>query len=196
MDVHIQCASISKDLRELQHKPNSHCNCAGVHKEILQMAKDAFSKVRRRNDSQADFNRFHGELAEQHKVLLDSLKICKTLESMCKHGRKVKDVYEGSVVIRLSCPTLVSLEDLWNMYQSRELENILYKAFITDSLKNKFHASDIQLTVTLCHEQYHICRRWLGKVSPNIYLSGKYNVMYAKFGNCDMKLSVWYHFTL
>ena len=72
---------------------------------------------------------------------------------------KVMLVTIGSLVITLQCPTLESLEKLWNSYCSGYLNEIVERLLVTDDLRKKLGLDNVRLTTTIEEENYLICKR-------------------------------------
>jgi len=72
---------------------------------------------------------------------------------------KVMLVTIGSLVITLQCPTLESLEKLWNSYCSGHLNDIVEKLLVTDDLRRKLGLDNVRLYTTIEEENYLICRK-------------------------------------
>ena len=72
---------------------------------------------------------------------------------------KVMLVTIGSLVITLQCPTVESLEKLWNSYCSGYLNEIVERLLVTDDLRKKLGLDNVRLTTTIEEENYLICKR-------------------------------------
>ena len=72
---------------------------------------------------------------------------------------KVMLVAFKSLVITLQCPTLESLEKLWNSYCSGYLNEIVERLLVTDDLRKKLGLDNVRLTTTIEEENYLICKR-------------------------------------
>ena len=78
---------------------------------------------------------------------------------------KVMLVTFKSLVITLQCPTLESLEKLWNSYCSGCLNEIVERFLVTDELRRKLGLDNVRLTTTIEEENYLICKRAFGETS-------------------------------
>ena len=68
-------------------------------------------------------------------------------------------VDNGSVIIIVACPTLETLEHLWNDYLFGELDKVAERCFVTDELKKKLNLETICLKVFIKEENYLNCRK-------------------------------------
>ncbi|KAK3600361.1 hypothetical protein CHS0354_015502 [Potamilus streckersoni] len=168
IDLRLTCDSIAEKtrqikeiLKELKHD-DKKCDCSKVEEEILTMARDAFAKIRRQDDSKPSFQQFSKELQETNDTVYQSLKILAGMKSLCKYGRSLEDILPGSVIFRLNCPNLEALEDLWATYRSGTLLKDLEEAFVTDELKHKFSADSIKLMISISEDDYTKCKYELG----------------------------------
>lgn len=173
VEMRIACESIAEEsdhvtetLRSLEHAPaqGRKCKCASVEEEILQMAVDAYAKIRRADDSPKSFNRFQGELCQTNNRILDAMKILSAIKAICKHGRTIDDIYPGSIIFVISCPSVTSLDELWRMYVTGDLCRLVNDGFLTDSIRMRHQAYDVRLRVEISKEQYIRCRKRLGKL--------------------------------
>ena len=80
----------------------------------------------------------------------------------------VKSVQRGSLIITVECPTLKSLERLWNDYQSGCLSDIAESYLVTDELKRKLGLDHVRLRITIEEENYLICKKALMKISGEL----------------------------
>ncbi|KAM7440847.1 hypothetical protein ABFA07_010016 [Porites harrisoni] len=74
-------------------------------------------------------------------------------------------VESGSVIITVQCPTLESLESLWNDYQSGHLNDIAETFLVTDELKRKLGMQNIRLKTIIEEENYLICKKAFMEIS-------------------------------
>ncbi|XP_068717034.1 serine/threonine-protein phosphatase 6 regulatory ankyrin repeat subunit A-like [Montipora capricornis] len=70
----------------------------------------------------------------------------------------------GSLEITLECPTLRSLEHLWNDYLSGYLNKVAERYLVTDEMKTKLGLETINLKATIDEENYLACRKFLTKI--------------------------------
>ncbi|XP_033725972.1 uncharacterized protein LOC117315731 [Pecten maximus] len=143
---------------------SQNCKCANVEKEILEMAHDAFRKIRRKDDSSEAFEQFGKEVQETRARISQAFDILNGVKAICKHERTIVDMFSGSVIFRVRCPTVLALDDLWNSYQSGELTSTINRHFISDGLRAKYSDMDIGLVVTITEEQYRRARRELDTI--------------------------------
>ncbi|XP_052096600.1 uncharacterized protein LOC127731799 [Mytilus californianus] len=145
-------------LKKVQHPEGKTCRCANIESAILEMARDAYKKIRRRDSSEYSFDRFNTEATETREQIFDSVKVLCEIKSMCKYGRVIDDIFSGSIIFLFNCPTLLALDDLWEIYLSGRLKEMFNSAFITDELKHKYGASTARLEVVISKEVYHRAR--------------------------------------
>ena len=78
-------------------------------------------------------------------------------------------VESGSLILTLQCPTLESLERLWNDYRSGYLDEIAERFLVTYELKRKVGLDNVRFKITIEEENYLICKdvllEKLGKLS-------------------------------
>ena len=93
----------------------------------------------------------------------------------------VLSVESGSLIITVRCPTLESLERLWNDCRSGYLNDIAERFLVTDELKRKLGLDTVRLTVTIEQENYLICNKALmdkpgelGSPKKAVYLQETY----------------------
>ena len=67
-------------------------------------------------------------------------------------------VESGSLIITVQCPTLESLESLWNDYQSGYLNDIAETFLVTDEPKGKLGMQNIRVETSIEEENYLICK--------------------------------------
>ena len=84
------------------------------------------------------------------------------------HNVSVKSVQKGSLIITVECPTLESLERLWNDYQSGCLNDIAESYLVTDELKRKLGLDHVKFRITIEEENYLICKKALMKISGEL----------------------------
>lgn len=169
IDVRITCTDTTEKttklreiLSQLDHN-DKNCRCFKVEDEILHMARDAFHKIRRKDDSLDSFNQFQKELDETNKTIQQAMEILCSFKSLCKHGRTIEDIFSGSVVIRLNCPDTNALMTLWEDYLSGDLTKMVNDVLVTKSLLDKFETEKIVLKVSIAKECFESCRDGLGE---------------------------------
>ena len=65
----------------------------------------------------------------------------------------------GSLIIKVQCPSLESLESLWNGYCSGYLHDVVESFLVTDELKRKLGLDNVRLKTTIEEENYLICKK-------------------------------------
>ena len=84
------------------------------------------------------------------------------MDKLLQWKRDIYDIIKGSIIINMIVPTVESLDDLWRMYNNKELKNLLESILIT-GLKNKFHLTSLGTEVTISEEDYNQVKRVLRK---------------------------------
>ena len=78
-------------------------------------------------------------------------------------GKKATRLRLSAIIIDILCPTLVSLTNFWDKYQSGELHSQLYSDLNVDHFRQKFNLPNMKLTVKIPEESYQICKAQMGK---------------------------------
>ena len=68
-------------------------------------------------------------------------------------------VQPGSLIITVQCPSLESLESLWNGYCSGYLNDIVERFLVTDELKRKLRIDNVGLKTTIEEQNYLVCKK-------------------------------------
>ena len=76
----------------------------------------------------------------------------------------LRAVNMGSLEIIVDCPTLRSLEHLWNDYLSGHLNKVAERYLVTDELKKKVAVKTINLKTNIDEENYMACSKFLTKM--------------------------------
>ena len=77
------------------------------------------------------------------------------------YGVHLVTVGKGSVIIILDCPTLDSLEHLWNDYLAGHLDNLAERFRVTNEMKKKLDLKTVCLKTTILEEDYLNCKEAL-----------------------------------
>ena len=77
-----------------------------------------------------------------------------------------------SVIIILQCPTLQSLEHLWNNCLSGHLDKVAERYLVTDEMKEKLNLETICLKATIEQDDYLNCKKVLMELPSTC--SGKF----------------------
>ena len=93
-------------------------------------------------------------------------------------------VGKGSVIIILDCPTLDSLEHLWNDYLAGHLDNLAERYLVTNELKKKLNLETVCLKTTIVEEDYLNCKEALMKLRSTYSGEFKQNVWEVKLCTC------------
>ena len=81
-----------------------------------------------------------------------------SLEVIGEDGKITKRIRISSIIFDISCPTLVSLTNFWDKYQSGELHSQLYSDLNVEDFKKKFNLPKLKLTVKIPEESFQICK--------------------------------------
>ena len=68
-------------------------------------------------------------------------------------------VQPGSLIMTIQCPSLQSLESLWNAYCSGYLNDVVESFLVTDELKRKLGLDKVRLKTSIEEENYLICKK-------------------------------------
>lgn len=140
------------------------CTCQQVEEQMLQMAKNAYKNIRRRDDTPASFEQFKKELGQTNTIIKDSMEIMHTLKILCRHG-DIEDVSFGSVKFTLRFTSVKKLTNLWRMFRSGKLLDIFQNGLVTKTLLKRCRARNIRLGVRIEEGEYLQCLRELGQLS-------------------------------
>ncbi|XP_015749860.1 PREDICTED: uncharacterized protein LOC107329706 isoform X4 [Acropora digitifera] len=117
----------------------------------------------------------------------DNLK--EDLKSFTEHienvyGVNLVTVGKGSVIIILDCPTLDSLELLWNDYRAGLLDKLAERYLVTNEMKKKFDLETVSLKTTILEEDYLNCKEALMELRSKYSGEFKLNVWEVKLCTC------------
>ena len=80
------------------------CTCAVMEQNFLQMAECAYKRIRRLDNSPADFDRFRTELAQTNDILRESMGLMKHIRDICDHRKRPRWWKRNDLPARLWCP--------------------------------------------------------------------------------------------
>ena len=80
---------------------------------------------------------------------------------MKAYNLALESVEVGSLIIKVQCPTLESLESLWNDYCCGHLNEVAERFLVTDEIRNKLNLETIRLKKTITEENYLFCKKTL-----------------------------------
>ena len=80
---------------------------------------------------------------------------------MKAYNLALESVEVGSLIIKVQCPTLESLESLWNDYCCGHLNEVAERFLVTDEIRNKLNLETIRLKTTITEENYLFCKKTL-----------------------------------
>ena len=95
-------------------------------------------------------------------------------------------VQPGSLIITVQCPSLESLESLWNGYCSGYLNDIVERFLVTDELKRKLGIDDVRLKTTIEEQNYLVCKKAFMENSGELGILSR-----AFFGNMRFALIIF-----
>ena len=118
------------------------------------------------------------KMREQIEVFLKYNKETKlsTAKGLITFARLLEDTYNvnltsvgvGSLVIKVQCPDLQSLESLWNDYCSGVLNEAAERVLVTDDMKKEINLGTLRLKTTIEEESYLTCKRALVEKSGEL----------------------------
>ena len=74
----------------------------------------------------------------------------------------------GSLVIKVQCPDLQSLESLWNDYCSGVLNEAAERCLVTDDMKKEINLETLRLKTIIVEDSYLTCKRALMEKSGEL----------------------------
>ena len=101
------------------------------------------------------------------------LSTAKGLSAFVKHLENTYNVTltsvgVGSLVIKVQCPDLQSLESLWNDYWSGVLNEAAERFLVTDDMKKEINLETLRLKTIIEEESYLICKKALMEKSGEL----------------------------
>ena len=101
------------------------------------------------------------------------LSTAKGLSTFVKHLENTYNVTltsvgVGSLVIKVQCPDLQSLESLWNDYCSGVLNEAAERCLVTDDIKKEINLETLRLKTIIVEESYLTCKRALMEKSGEL----------------------------
>ena len=100
------------------------------------------------------------------------------------YGLLLVTVGKGSVIIILDCPTLDSLEHLWNDYLAGHLDNLAERYLVTNEMKKKLDLKTVCLKTTILEEDYLNCKEALMELRSTYSGEFKQRVWEVKLCTC------------
>ena len=100
------------------------------------------------------------------------------------YGVNLVTVGKGSVIIILDCPTVDSLEHLWNDYLAGHLDNLAERYLVTNEIKKKLNLETVCLKTTIVEEDYLNCKEALKKLRSTYSGEFKQSVWEVKLCTC------------
>ena len=92
---------------------------------------------------------------------------------MKAYNLALESVEVGSLIIKVQCPTLESLESLWNDYCSGHLNEVAERFLVTNEIKKKLNLETVRLKTTIEEENYLTCKKALMEKSRKFFLEWK-----------------------
>ena len=151
-------------LKHVDHE-TKNCTCTKIENEILQMARDAYKNLRCQGNTNKSFQQFEKELHETNYKIFDTIKVLGSIKSICKHERDILSISTGSVIFTIRCPTLFSLDELWELCISRGLERQMNEDFLTQDLRDRYRNMNLYLKVNMEQEDYTQAKQYLGRLN-------------------------------
>ena len=100
------------------------------------------------------------------------------------YGVNLVTVGMGSVIIILDCPTLDSLEHLWNDYLAGHLDNLAERYLVSNEMKKKLDLETVSLKTTILEEDYLNCKEALMELRSTYSGEFKQNLWEVKLCTC------------
>lgn len=72
----------------------------------------------------------------------------------------IVDAQPGSLILTVKCPSLETLEELWNDYCTGHLNEMAQKFLVTADILKMLGLTEVKLTVTILDEEYRACREY------------------------------------
>ena len=141
----------------------SHAPVAKTHDRLNHMAiKDHPQKHLCQNEK-----KLYNKLSE----LILQVEYPKTqngVDKLIEHLRDKNELYpisirSGCLIIRVGCPSLEILENLWSDYRSGRLEKEAERCLVTADVLREFNLKEVKLRVEISEEEYKACRHELMK---------------------------------
>ncbi|KAI8789129.1 caspase-2 [Biomphalaria glabrata] len=149
--VNVDCESITPSTQK-----KMKCSCLEVEELMLQMAKNAYANIKRKDPSPAAYEQFKKELEGTNKLILEATEVTNAIKMLCKHG-KLTDISDGSVCFTLRCKSLAACEELWEAFISGRMLHAFQSCFISPSLLKECGAKSIKLCLRISHLEYLTC---------------------------------------
>ncbi|KAH9489931.1 hypothetical protein Btru_038292 [Bulinus truncatus] len=162
--VNVDCESIVPSSQK-----KVKCSCQEVEELMLQMAKNAYAAIRRKDTTPAAYEQFKKELEGTNKLIMESTEVCNTIKMICRHG-KLTDISDGSVCFTVRCKSLSACEELWEAFDSGAMLQSCQVGFITPSLLKECHAKSIKLCIRISRFEYLTCAIELANEELNKFL--------------------------
>lgn len=83
------------------------------------------------------------------KHMSQRMALLKSIRLLTKHRREISDVYEGSVIIGICCPTVFALQDLWDLCIYGRLRIAALADFVTKKRLQRFNLKDFDIHVNV-----------------------------------------------
>lgn len=72
----------------------------------------------------------------------------------------IVDARTGSLILTVKCPSLETLEELWNDYFTGHLNEMAQKFLVTADILKELGLTEVKLTTTILDEEYRACREY------------------------------------
>ena len=101
------------------------------------------------------------ETASESEMPMElSISICERISflqsKILESGRMIKDVWDGSIILSVMCPTLEALDDLHELCISGELARLFTYAYVADEYRQS-----VTLNVIIDETEWQRCRAHL-----------------------------------
>ena len=110
-----------------------------------------------------------------------------------RRGLKIMEISYGSLIIRVACPSLEILENLWSDHKSGRLEKEAESCLVTEDFLREFNLKEVKLRVEISEEEYKACRHELMKQGEKFRMKNKIEHLFILIpSNCSSLLGVYY----
>ena len=157
-------------------------------KNLEQKKKEAMEKILTQvAETYVECNKLsQGNLEEDLKSFTDHINKV--------YGVNLVTVGKGSVIIILDCPTLDSLEHLWNDYLAGHFDNLAERYLVTNKMKKMLDLETVCLKTTILEEDYLNCKEALmelrsthsGEFKRNVWEVQLFTCRRSSLANCTM----------
>ncbi|KAK7479522.1 hypothetical protein BaRGS_00029239, partial [Batillaria attramentaria] len=158
LDVRIHCTNALAASSATSQDQRQESLCRRIENYIHQILQSHL-QVRPALNTQAEVQQWNEQCYEIEKLIQEATEL---ISKLSEHGRSVFDVTTGSVVIRLNCPTLLSVLDLRELLETGVLHGMVEMIFGGAKMRRLTGADRVRFRVTMSETQYKACLEELG----------------------------------